>query len=211
MVTYSGVRIEPTDKFGGSFSGVPSLTDIVLGLGRAARFGGHTTRWWTVLLHSLVCAQIAERIGLNKIVQFHCLMHDAHESVTSDVPAFFKPAYMKEQQEFIDARLYTALGVRYVTGFERLAIGFADEAALRAEAFLYGPPAIMAHIAAPLSKDVEIVRAIGEQFPNPSDTDGLQSVAAVEFLRVFAELYPHAVAAPRNDSPHTHPDEGPLW
>jgi hypothetical protein len=201
MITYSGVRIEPTDKFGGQFSGVPSLTDIVLGLGRAARFAGQTTRWWPVLLHSLVCAEIAKRMGMHNRMQFYCLMHDAHESVTSDVPAFFKPAELKNQQELIDDRLYTSLGIEHPSLFHRMAIGVVDDMALRAEAFVYGPPAIMAHLSPPAIGDVRIVEKIGAQFPGASDTDGLESPGAVAFLRVFKELYPHAVTVQRNDSP----------
>ena len=48
------------------------------------RFTGHTTRPYSVAEHQLLCADIAEHLGLPRIVQLACLVHDAHEAITGD-------------------------------------------------------------------------------------------------------------------------------
>ena len=59
MVTASGIRIEPTSKFGEAYHRAPGITDMAQGQYRMCRYGGHTRQWWSVLQHALVCYDVA--------------------------------------------------------------------------------------------------------------------------------------------------------
>ena len=48
------------------------------------RFTGATQRPYSVAEHSLLCADIAEHLGLPLVVQLACLVHDYHEAITGD-------------------------------------------------------------------------------------------------------------------------------
>ncbi|KTT14743.1 hypothetical protein NS331_22600 [Pseudacidovorax intermedius] len=49
------------------------------------RFHGATVRPYSVAEHSLLCSEIAERLGRSVHVQLAALWHDAHECVTQDL------------------------------------------------------------------------------------------------------------------------------
>lgn len=57
---------------------------IAHALAQINRFSGHASRPYSVAEHSLLCADIAERMQLPPIVQYAALMHDAHEAFTGD-------------------------------------------------------------------------------------------------------------------------------
>ena len=200
MILYSGGRCEPSTKFGGQFVATPTLVDIALGLGRTPRFGGQSRRWWSGLHHALVCRAIADRMGLSERVQLLALLHDAHEAVTGDVPAFFKPKVLSAFQEEIDERLYKGMGLWPITEPEHLAIKVVDDRALKAEAYVVGPPNIMSHLGEPEPQDIEVVDDAVKQLPSPLDTDGVNSKAAEMFYTNYARLIGDAVVSRRDDT-----------
>lgn len=53
-------------------------------LAQINRYTGATTRPYSVAEHSLLCAEIAEYMGLPTVVQLACLVHDYHEAITGD-------------------------------------------------------------------------------------------------------------------------------
>lgn len=132
-------------------TGAPTLDDIILALGRAPRFGGHSREPWTVLQHSLFVHALARRAAAyvehwgsaaRAVFFLHALLHDAHEAVTADVPSPFKSASLKMFQRKLDQRIARALVpeepqlfLRDVIEIQRL-----DHEALLAEALLVGPP-----------------------------------------------------------------------
>lgn len=61
------------------------IEDIAHHLAMINRFNGATIRPYSDAEHSLLCADIAKRVGASAIVQWACLMHDAHEFVTGDM------------------------------------------------------------------------------------------------------------------------------
>lgn len=195
MICFSGVRIEPSSKFP-QFNGVPGLTDIALGLGRMPRFAGQTRRWWTGLHHSLVCQRIAMEgpcTGLRESrMALLCLLHDAHEAVTSDVPAFFKSKELSEWQAEIDERLFKAFGIWPIAPAEHEYIKWVDDQALRAEAALVGPPNVMCHLLPAVDFEY-VVEEVMEEFSTPEHTNGIDSPAAREFYKIFAELIGESV------------------
>lgn len=186
MITYSGVRVEPLSLFGGNYGGAPAITDIALCLGRVPRFGGNTRRWWTVLQHSIVC----ERMGVEAppSARLYVLLHDAHEAVTGDIPAFWKSPDMKVLQDEIDFRLRASLGIRTPHPYEVEFVKQLDLRALRAEAWVVGPPSITRYIGRGERRDERLVQEVLDEFPTPLDTDGLDSPAVRKFLSNFNYL-----------------------
>lgn len=216
MITYSGSRIEPLSKFDGKFNATPTIIDIALGLSRMPRFGGHTRRWWSVLLHSLVCFQIAEQYidqemckydGERDRVLMLCLLHDAHEAITADVPAFFKPAELKQHQHDLDERFLSSLGCWPISKVEEDFIKWVDDEALRAEALLIGPPTIMQHLSYPLSNMETIVKEVMAKYPDAQSSEGLDSRAVREFLDKFAGLYRSVAKDTCDDTPSNQKDK----
>lgn len=65
------------------------ITDIAHALSNLCRFGGHSRHFYSVAEHSVLCSLLADDLGYCD--PFEALMHDAHESVISDMPAPWKP------------------------------------------------------------------------------------------------------------------------
>lgn len=61
------------------------IEDIGHHLAIINRFNGATIRPYSDAEHSLLCADIAKRMGTTALVQLAALMHDAHEFVTGDM------------------------------------------------------------------------------------------------------------------------------
>lgn len=196
MITFSGQRIEPSNKFDGKYNGIPNIVDIALGLSRMPRFGGQTRRWWSVLLHSIVCCELAiERVARledqsnsQRLIML-CLLHDAHEAITSDVPAFFKPVELKEWQAAIDERFFTSLNLWPLSAGDEDFIKSIDDEALRAEALAVGPPTIMQHLSPPKNSSYAKVLQVCSKYEDAKSCEGLGSKGVQEFLDRFAELY----------------------
>lgn len=129
----------------------PSLTDIAVGLSRMPRFAGQTKRWWSVLDHVLFGDHLiqwdAMKIRLqghetdptdDRLLRVTWLLHDAHEALTSDVPSPFKGEELRELQNTLDVRIFSAYGASYRFTDD---VKMYDGRALRAEAREVGPPA----------------------------------------------------------------------
>jgi hypothetical protein len=191
MITYTGSRIEPLSKFDGKYNATPNIIDIALGLSRMPRFGGQTRRWWSVLLHSIVCCElaIAKTGGKDRRRIMLALLHDAHEAITADVPAFFKPKELKMWQAEIDERFFKSLNLWPLSEDDETFIKEIDDEALRAEALCLGPPTIMQHLSLPNNNSFARVIQIAARFPDAASSEGLGSKAVMEFLDRFSEMY----------------------
>jgi hypothetical protein len=119
----------------------PTLEDIGLGLSRQPRFTGQTRVWFSVLDHSLYVLDMAS--DESPEVQLATLLHDAHESLTGDVPTGFKPAELRALQKgFLDNLIMEAHypgGITAYDAHEEKVAEF-DARALVAEAIEIGPP-----------------------------------------------------------------------
>lgn len=207
MITFTGQRIEPLSKFDGKYSAVPNIIDIAIGLSRMPRFGGQTRRYWPVLLHSIVCCELAIAKTQEQRKIMLCLLHDAHEAITSDVPAFFKPAEMKAWQAEIDERFFTSLNLWPLSDEEIEFVKTIDDEALRAEALAVGPPTIMQRISPPLNSHYSQVLQVCGKYPDAESCEGLGSKGVQEFLDRFAELYRNVLGEELccNDTPSNQP------
>lgn len=84
ILTRSGLLVDLADPQPASIR----LTDIALALSRAPRFGGHTTRTWSVADHSLLVLQLLrEELGeaATPDLQLAAVLHDAREAYTGDL------------------------------------------------------------------------------------------------------------------------------
>ena len=128
MITVSGKLIMPDGN------NAPTLGDIAQGLSRAPRFAGHLVRNWSVAEHSLACARTTD----DNALKLHLLLHDAHETVTGDIPATWKSQGIKNQQHDIDSLIYRELGLYVPSPSEHQEIKRIDWEIQVAEAFLMG-------------------------------------------------------------------------
>lgn len=133
-LTHSGrlVQIDRPDA--------PTLEDIGLGLSRQPRFTGQTRVWFSVLDHSFFVHDMAS--GESPEVQLALLLHDAHESLTGDVPTGFKSEELRDlQKNFLDNLIMEAHFPGGIEAYRNIAeIAEYDARALVAEAIEIGPP-----------------------------------------------------------------------
>src|SRR5258708_3588012 len=101
MMTISGVIVEPDFDLA-----APTMYDIGYSLSRMERFGGHTRTSYTVLQHLFAAAELARLLEYSTRIQLLALLHDAHESVTGDIPRHWKTKDMSAQQDLIDERIF---------------------------------------------------------------------------------------------------------
>lgn len=76
MMTYTGKRFYPCDPRPEDFD----IVDIAKGLSNQARFNGHTTEFYSVAQHSVLCFQVAE-----PEFKLDALLHDRTEAYISDI------------------------------------------------------------------------------------------------------------------------------
>lgn len=141
IYTYSGNRVDLDGE------GAPTIKDVAVHLGRIPRFAGATKGWWTVLHHSICAERIVRAYLMEHDLPSHdtarcrleALYHDAHESLTGDVPAPFKGEEMKSFQTRFDRRIWEdTLGLEWKP--KPAIVGWADRALLATEGRILGPP-----------------------------------------------------------------------
>jgi hypothetical protein len=131
--------------------------DIAVGMSRQPRFAGQGKRWFSVLDHSLFADELVKASVPNGVPvigaddedavmkwRLAVLLHDAHESITADVPSDFKDVVMKAQQRTLDFHIagafYPGGGSSYQFPDVTDAVKQIDRRALVAEAQVIGPP-----------------------------------------------------------------------
>jgi hypothetical protein len=140
-LTYTGRSIKPDNV------AHPSLIDIAVSLSRQPRFAGHCRRWWSVLDHTLFGDDLLR--GEFGELRLSWLLHDAHESITGDVPTTFKTESLRWQQQHLDSRIFGAYysGELGVEGWQST-VKAIDKRCLTAEAYVVGPPQANEHLEA---------------------------------------------------------------
>lgn len=86
------------------------IVDIAFGLSKICRYGGHTTRFYSVAEHSVLVAQ-----ALPKNLQMYGLLHDASEAYLGDVIRPLKrfiPGY-REIEEAVMVAICAHFGLTY--------------------------------------------------------------------------------------------------
>lgn len=129
MITYGGERVSLQ-------TGAPSINTIGISLGRIVRFCGHTKLYYTVLAHSLAVAEI-----MPQEIAIYGLMHDAQESLVSDVPTPFKTQVARNREAVLLRNIYITHGLPWPIPDEvQDEIDQADHKALIAEAHILQHP-----------------------------------------------------------------------
>jgi 5'-deoxynucleotidase YfbR-like HD superfamily hydrolase len=117
-------------------TGAPTVNTIGVSLGRIVRFCGHTRHYYTVLCHSLVVADL-----LPPEIAIYGLMHDAQESLVSDVPTPFKTQVARNRESVLLRNIYIANGLPWpIPENVQDQIDEADHKALIAEAHILKHP-----------------------------------------------------------------------
>ncbi len=198
MLTLSGRLVVP----GGAAA--PSLEDIARSLARMPRFAGNTTRWWTVLHHSLVVDFLTKQAGQGFLspaelaeARLYSLLHDAHEAVTGDVPTPWKTESLRGYQHLLDERIFREQGLR--PPFElcddaQRYLRVVDHLALWAEGLELGPPGLADLLpghqrppVASLAMGTETVKYIAMLYPE-EDTRPLLEARFLELVRAQQAL-----------------------
>ncbi|WP_241900029.1 hydrolase [Deinococcus sp. UR1] len=107
--------------------------DIAIALSRQPRFGGHTTRPYSVAQHSLAVAHLLTVTGQTPTVILQGLLHDATEAYVVDVPRPLKA--MLPEYKAIEGRVWSAIAKAFDVPEELdPEVKWADEEALKHEA-----------------------------------------------------------------------------
>ncbi|MBK8810670.1 MAG: hypothetical protein IPN69_08050 [Acidobacteria bacterium] len=101
MITYSGIQVE---AIGMKCQGTPTPLDIAVHAGRICRFGGAI--WMPLLPHLVLVGLLAYKRSSSVANLLWGFLHDAHETITCDVPKPFKCDCMRQEQAAIDKRLF---------------------------------------------------------------------------------------------------------
>lgn len=132
MRTFSGISV-------GKKKGAPSIEDIATMQGRICRFNGATKFYWPVLLHSLAVADLAQSEYNIPYLTLCALLHDAAETIISDIPRDIKTRQQERLERYYLANIYSALGIKWPNFMERSHIAVVDRRVGYAEAALFGP------------------------------------------------------------------------
>lgn len=189
MYTYSGSLMFPNRMEGMSF------LDVAVSLGRVPRFNGHTTQWWPVLGHLMVCYELSRIHNVqDPSLRFYILMHDAHEAVKGDTSRHWKSDSIKAQERLIDEHLYPYWGFSLPDEHERDIIKTIDEISLAAEAFLIAPPGVFSgnhageKFEAPDFVTTRLMLAYMKDFYDPNYSNGVLSPGVQKFVTIAKEL-----------------------
>lgn len=108
------------------------IEDIAHGLSMKCRYGGHTLSFFSVAQHSIIVADIVERIGSDRQLILTALMHDAAEAYSADVvrPIKVQMPQFKEIENKIEAVIAKKYGL--IWPFPPI-IKWADNTALNTE------------------------------------------------------------------------------
>lgn len=136
IFSHSGQKIGPS---------YPAITieDMAVSLGRVTRFAGHGLRFWPVLIHSMIVADLVQ-----DDIKAVALLHDASEALISDVPTPFKNKELKKvEAKILDKIFHEHLSPGLYKEWKTnpqvwKAVKIADSEAFAGEVFVVGTKAL---------------------------------------------------------------------
>lgn len=174
--SYSGEKIGP--EFG-----VPTIQDISVQLGRICRYGGACRRFWPVLLHSMVVADLVPNH-----LKVYALLHDSCEILISDVPRGFKCDELIETENFMMERILDSFCLPPLVPEDKRLVKIADDRALLGEIWTVGAFGIQSYYV-PDDREVDVenmVLGYAAEFP-PAECISPDGLAVMEFTSRFYE------------------------
>lgn len=116
-----------------------TIRDIAQNLSRMCRYNGACEKFYSVAQHSVLVARIAAKMGAAHDLQFHALLHDAHEAYIGDITRPVLAAMRAESQrdierirEKVDHAIFTRFGLPAAGRTPRL-VDSSDNIALATE------------------------------------------------------------------------------
>lgn len=186
--TYSGKHIDYANPDPDQIC----IADIAHHLSLENRFCGQSAVAYSVAEHSLLCLEIAKKLGYSPHLQLRVLMHDFHEAYVKDIPTPLKKLLPDFHR--LEKRFEYLIKVRYdlpnLTDREVNAIKYVDLVALKMER------------EALLSDDTE-----WEQLRGINSTDGVKvphltpKTAEMMLLQAFGNCWRAAFPNQENFSP----------
>lgn len=183
LQTYTGKHFHPFDPRPEEID----IEDIAHALSHECRWGGHTTRFYSVAWHSVMVARALEYRG--PLASLRGLLHDASEAYLRDIPRPLKlhpsMAGYRAVEASVQAALYAHFGLPPNADHDAW-VHEADNDALCEEAYtrLLGGPVGWVPEGGPMP----LLAADDAWWPSHDD-------AKTEFLRTFSDLK-KAVSAP---------------
>lgn len=89
------------------------ILDIAHALSNITRFSGHTSRFYSVAIHSVLVSKILEHQGFDRRTQFEGLMHDASEAYLVDIPKPIKIQPFMQGYRDAERKLEEVLAKRF--------------------------------------------------------------------------------------------------
>jgi hypothetical protein len=178
VITQSGNKVSPIFA-----CDTIEIEDVAVGLGRAARFAGHTREWYSVLHHSVVCYNMVEHEGGDAVDMLSALCHDFHEAFTGDVPSPFKSKQMAAFQDKLDAIIFRDLRIpfRYSKFLKNI-----DSLSAIAEASAIGPPGWVEEVYGHDDVDIDHYNIVKDVVENWNATHtGMGSDSVHRFISLF--------------------------
>jgi len=139
VITHSGGGFVPSEKMAHDFT----LEDIAHHLSMVNRWGGATTRYYSVLDHCLIMYKLLD-IDSPVHLRLGVLLHDAHEFILHDIPSTWKNVGIadfgrvyKDLIDYVQDRIERRLGVGDCpSSYKRLGkdVGYYDKLMLFVEA-----------------------------------------------------------------------------
>lgn len=88
MQTFTGKQFYPADPHSDDYD----INDVAHALSQLCRYGGHTSRFYSVAEHSILMSEVAEELfGLEGA--YEALMHDGSEAYLPDIPKPVKNSF----------------------------------------------------------------------------------------------------------------------
>lgn len=170
-----------TGRIVGPDNDSPSLQDISVQLGRICRYAGAGVKFWSVLLHSMVVAEL-----LPDSLKIYGLLHDSTEALVGDIPRGFKPQLISDVEDYMFDKILLSFEIRLPADYEHKIIKQADNDALSGEVWTVGTAALQKYYPQRNKEAELLVLKYAKEFP-PETTIHPDGIAVIEFTSRFRD------------------------
>jgi hypothetical protein len=160
---------------------VPSLQDIAVGLGRICRYAGGCVRFWTVLQHSFVVADLLAG-GMKK----YGLLHDSTEVVIGDIPRGFKNEGNELVEGVMFGKILDSLSIPLLNEAGMAELKLADNRALYGEVWTVGNSSLREYYNQRDREAERLVLKYAREF-TPDECIRPDGLAVLEFISRFRD------------------------
>lgn len=130
--THSGIKFYPLDPRKEEIL----VDDIIHAISKMCRFGGHSSKFYSVAEHSVLVYRYLKDTGASLLTQFYGLIHDFTEAYLIDLPRPIKdmlPEYSKLEHELFKV-IWDSFEIPDIQSADKKAVKYADGVVLSYEA-----------------------------------------------------------------------------